>query len=484
MYKVIYRTILLLFVFLISSTIALADQNVPLHIPIYGKGINLDPAKAHSVYSTWISRQINCQLIRADASYPVPEAAESVKYSNSSTINIKLKKDLTFSDKEPVTAYDVVASFRYINKHQTYLRNVSYWMDKIYAVSDRDIIVKLKKPTSSFLQIAALSDLPIYQRHFLLKAEKNPKLWQFPITCGGYKIIENNSRDIYLEPRFKGHPIIFEKIVSTPINNSEYSHFDIIKNYFVGTIEPSKNFKKIQVFEPYQLYLGLNTEKEQWKNKAQRCAFLSKINKQRVLQAYDGYGQAANDLFPIGILGYRSHYQFADKINQAHEVVKQKIKLPDFCLAFFKTAIPTKYNTAYVEMVKQAVDVKRFHVHDIMDADPHAEFLQSNCDAIVIGFQSSTLSGYDFLVLFDQNKKNFTGFYNKDLSNLLLNSQNINDNNQKAVQYDRIADMVRDECIAMPIVTVPMQTFFIKKSLNAPRIGESILEHYYLGEIE
>jgi ABC-type transport system substrate-binding protein len=481
MYKIIFNFIFF-FTLSLYTNILLADQKTPLHIPIYNIGTNLDPGKKESSYSTWVSTQINCQLIRATGSSPILEAADSMKYINPLEISIRLKPGLTFSNNQAVTAYDVVASYSYLEKHQPYLSNISYWMDKIYATSDKDIIIKLHNPISTFIQIVSINDLPIYQKDFLSKAEKNPQLWDFPVTCGGYKVVKNDVHEIDLAPRFKGHPIIFEKISSTPIKSSEYKHFDIIKNYFVGPVEPKK-FKKVQVFAPYQIYFGLNTRKQLWKNKAQRCELLSKLKSDMVLPSYGDYGQRANDLLPVGTLGYRNDYQFTDKLHEKYPNTNKKINVNNFCLSFLKTSIPTKYNTAYTNMVKQAIDTKNFNTREILSVDTYNTFVQSDCDAIVLGFQSVTLAGYDFLVLFDNNEKNFTGFYDKKLSDILLNSQNTNDNKEKALQYHHVENIVRDECVATPIVTVPMETFFIKSSLNAPNIGKSILEEYYLGDI-
>lgn len=468
---------------ILHMNVLFAEKQKTLLIPIYDYRANLDPGKQQDTYSTGISRQINCQLIRASNSYPMLEAANSVKYLTPWKIAITLKKGLTFSNNQPVTAYDVVASYDYLEKHQNYLSNIAYWIEKMYATSNNEIIVELHNPASEFIQITALNDLPIYQKDFLAKAEKQPQLWKFPVTCGGYKIIKNDAHELALAPRFNGYPITYKKMGDMPIKKSEYQNFDIIDDYFIAANESPQGFRKVQVFAPYQIFLGLNSQKPRWHSKEQRCKFLAQMQADTVVESYGEEGQRANDLFPVGVIGYRNNYQFIEKIRENYPQTNKKIKLNDFCLAFLKLSVPVEHHSSYIKMVRNAIDTKNFHTEQITKVKDYTKLIKSSCDAMAIGFQTNTLEGYDFLVLFAKNGKNFTGLYNEEVSNALLNSQNLNDNKEKARQYQRIADIVRDECIVVPIVTIPMETFFIKDSLKAPDISKSAFESYYLGAI-
>lgn len=462
-------------------SVLFAASKSTLHIPIYASPVNLDLAKEQGTYSTLISRQINCQLMRAPNSYPIPEAADSVKYITPWKIAITLKSGLTFSNNKPVTAYDVVASYNHLENHQNYLSDISYWIKKIYAVSDTKIIVELNTSVSEFIQITALHDLPIYQKDFLIQAEKKPALWKFPVTCGGYKVIKNNDRELALAPRFGGHPIVFDKINHPLAKESEYQNFAIINDYFLGANQSIAGFRKIQVFAPRQIFLGLNLTKPYWQNKKHRCEFLAKINPDTILKLYGDSSQKANDLFPVGVIGYRDNYQFLEKIRNDYLHTNKKIKIESFHLAFLQVSIPTKYIPSYSDMVHGAVNTKNFYVEQIKR--DQSNLTKFNYDAIILGFRSYALEGYDFLVLFTKNRKSFTGFNNSAISKDLLTSQDLNDSEEKARKYQHIDDIIRDECIVLPIVTIPTETFFVKESLKAPNIGKSQLEFYYLGDI-
>src|SRR5271166_2113967 len=107
-------TSLAIFLFSISC-IAHANSDV-LKIPLQTASVSLDPSHIQDTSSLFVSRQINCQLVRSKGSIYKLEAAKSIEYISPLEIRIKISDNATFYDGTPVTANDVVASFYYIKK--------------------------------------------------------------------------------------------------------------------------------------------------------------------------------------------------------------------------------------------------------------------------------------------------------------------------------------------------------------------------------
>jgi len=74
---------LLIWIILISlfSPLTKAESGVnELSIPLHRSLISLDPGGVQDASSLFISRQVNCQLVRSQGSNFILDAAESIKY--------------------------------------------------------------------------------------------------------------------------------------------------------------------------------------------------------------------------------------------------------------------------------------------------------------------------------------------------------------------------------------------------------------------
>jgi hypothetical protein len=68
-----------------------AQTKRTLIIPLVAKEISLDPRTVQDQSSLWISRHINCQLMRSSGRIPELEAAKEFRFITPTEIQVTLK---------------------------------------------------------------------------------------------------------------------------------------------------------------------------------------------------------------------------------------------------------------------------------------------------------------------------------------------------------------------------------------------------------
>ncbi|MEO8401043.1 MAG: ABC transporter substrate-binding protein [Gammaproteobacteria bacterium] len=482
------KHILILFGFLLFITPTLTNansDNEPLRMTLQPSVISLDPAGVQDSQSWIVSRQVNCQLVRSQGSVFVLDAAESIRYITPLKIILKISNKARFHDGSPVTSDDVLASFNYIKKSRTILNNLFTWIDKIDIIDNKTISFALKRPIPQFLKVLSSTNYTIFNKDFLDKAKTDKSLWKNPLGCGGYKVADFNNNYIKLTPVSQGLPITFFLSKTSQIDASELEKYDIVGINVIGTSKELDNFNELEMFDPIQFYVGLNSNSKKWKSKYERCKFLSELDINGLLASYGNTMKEANDLLPKGVLGYNINENFNDQMTMlSRKSINGKLdaKPQPFCLSYLTVSIQEKYKNEYLKMFKKHYptvimkpisDVKKFG----------KDFLNDNCDAILFAWKSNYLDGYEYLTVFQKNEGNFSGIYNKTISNQILHSQDILSAEGRATEYQKIVKEIGDFCIIRPLFTSPQKRIYVRKTLRTPGIGLISIHQYYLGNI-
>jgi len=467
-----------------SSLVTANSETKALRITLQPSVISLDPGGIQDSQSWVVSRQVNCQLVRSQGSIFVLEAAESIKYINPLKIILKINNDAKFHDGSPVTAEDVLASFDYIKRSRNILNNLFTWIDEIEKIDDKTIVFKLKTQVPQFLKVLSSTNYTIFKKEFLDKAYDDKSLWKSPLGCGGYKVAEFKDDHIRIVPITKGLPIIFYISKTSQIEAKELSKYDIVTVDVINeTKEDLRDFNALEIFDPAQFFIGLNSNSKLWKNNYERCQFLSELNIDDLLLGYGKKAIEAKDLLPKGTLGYDSTEKFNTQIKTIAKNSKNfEVNTKPFCLAYLTVSIQEKYKNKYLNMVKkiypdayleQIQDVKKFG----------KDFINKNCDALLFAWKSNYLDGYEYLTMFENNDANFSGIYDKEISEKILKSQSIPSAIKRAKEYQGIIQGIGDFCIIMPLLTVSTKKVYIRKNLKTPGIGLISIHQYYLGNI-
>lgn len=456
-----------------------------IRIPLQASTIFFDPSGVQDSQSLFVSRQINCQLARNQGYFSELEAAESVKYISPKEILFKISNEARFNDGTQVTANDVLASFNYIKKSRHVFQNIFSWIQEIKISDDKTVVFILKKESPQFLKVLSSTNYPIFKKEFLEKAQKDHNLWKTPIGCGGYKVSEFTNNTIKLTPIKGGLPIIFDLTKMNQINADEIENYDIVSINVIGNSKKLSDFDIVNIHDPVQFFIGLNSKSKFWKNKYDRCKFLDKLQVGRLLDAYGSPATGANDLLPKGTLGYNSSGSFKKIIHALSSKATNNDFLPHpetFCLAYLKVSVQEKYKNDYLDMLKEIYP--NVIMNQIKSTKKFGkDFLDSKCDAFLFAWKASYYDGYEYLTMFEDNKINFSGVYNQNLSGKITNSQAIASANKRSQAYQNIINEVANSCIITSLFTVPVKKIYVRKNLKTPGIGLVPTHLYYLGNV-
>jgi len=151
-----------------KTEVTIGFPSIPTHFdPLQGFSNG-----AQILFSTLVTTDVNMNV--------VPDLAESYTVSDDAlTYAFKLRKDVKFTDGEPVKASDVVFSFNTIKEGATSIDLSA--MESIEAADDNTIVIKLKEPRSVFI-------LTVTQVGIAPERLYNADFGISPVGSGPYKL--------------------------------------------------------------------------------------------------------------------------------------------------------------------------------------------------------------------------------------------------------------------------------------------------------
>jgi MarR-like DNA-binding transcriptional regulator SgrR of sgrS sRNA len=472
--------VLILFFLFMTSKICFAE--VIIRAPLHANSAVLDPTKLQDISSLWVSRQINCQVMRVIGGTSQLDAAKSIHYVTPTVIHIELKNNINFSDDSNLTSNDVIATFKYLEKNEAEFRNVLDWIEFIHPDGKYGIIIKLKKETPDFLIALSAPHYPIFSAIFLRKAKLNPKNWDFPVGCGHYKISKNDHHFLELSPLGKGFPIRFNFVPASEISPKDVKKYDLIPMIVSGQPEKLDQFHTLKIFDPYQFYFALNTKLPIWKNKENRCSFLSKIDTTSLKAAYKDTVKSADSLIPSGIIGYEQSSEFLQRTLSDYKNKPLPHK-KEFCVSFVASSVEEGYRPEYLKMIQKLYPFASTKL--ISDCSTmNEEIERQKCDGTFLAEKSNYLDAYEFFQSFSSKQAmNPTGYYDPNLANEIIESQNMDNSLHRANAYAQIIKRLTDQCVIYPLFTMPYDKIYIRNQFTAPDLGEGPIDEFPLDKI-
>lgn len=127
---------------------------------------NINPLNSTTVWGWKFMRMYYDKLVRLSPDIePLPWAAESVEAIDDVTIEVVLRKGMTFHDGKPVTVEDVKFTYDYYREQDfAYFRPFYQPLDEVIIVDDNTLHFVLKEPTSFFITVT-FSQIPILPKH-------------------------------------------------------------------------------------------------------------------------------------------------------------------------------------------------------------------------------------------------------------------------------------------------------------------------------
>jgi len=243
-----------------------------------------------------------------------PELAESWEYLDDKTLEVKLKKNVKFSDGTPMTAEDV--KFTYDMCLNSNSSSSMAGLKSVDVVDDYTVRLNLESYDAEFLQNLTSINVGIQSKKAYESGMKDPYL----IGTGPYKFEEWVSGDHvsfvknenYWDPEHAG---VAERIIFRPILEGSARTIALQNGEIDVCIDPPIN--ELQFLEDDEnivvheqpgtrlFYFGFNTAKEPWNNKKLRQAVACAINRDDVLEvAVSGKGTKQTTVLNRGLWGF------------------------------------------------------------------------------------------------------------------------------------------------------------------------------------
>jgi hypothetical protein len=461
-----------------ASRLASASPDAGIHIPLTTTKVTLDPTAVQDSQSLMVARQLHCQLLRMRGQEAVPEAAETITFVTPTLIRMTLREGLRFTNGDPVRSEDVVATFELLRSSRQILRNVFAWIAKFEAVDEKTIQFHLRKPIPSPLKFLGAPNFALLSKKFIRLAAGHPELWNNPVGCGKYRVAQwdESAGLIELRPVSEGRTLFFHFGVTPAMVARQPHRFDILDAPYVDASVDSGRFREERSFDPKQLFLGLNTTLPAWRNQADRCRFLKSIDRQKIVAKYGSGAEVPASFFPRGVIGYAPDWPAMGPAPRP-----QPLGRP-FRLSFLGLSVSEDRRAIYTSALEPAAG----RVTSLVIRNPAhfgEDYLKSGADAIIVGFKSNYLDGYEFLMMFAEPPADMTGYKGDDLQRRVIASQEITDPGQRAQAYREIARVISERCLVLPLVSIPSPRALIRADLTTPGFGEGPINEYDLSAV-
>lgn len=187
-----------------NDTLVYASDSEPENVSPYHNNLREGVVIARHVWETLIWRNPTTGAYE-------PYLATSWKWIDPTTLELELRKGVTFHDGSPMTADDVVFTFNYVLTPEAKVvtkQNVD-WMKSTEKVDDHKVRIHLKGPFPAALEYLS-GPTPIYPKAYFEKVGLDG-FAKAPIGTGPYRIVAvENGKGIKLEKSktyWKGGPI-------------------------------------------------------------------------------------------------------------------------------------------------------------------------------------------------------------------------------------------------------------------------------------
>lgn len=172
-----------------------AATRTRIHVGLDNSIRSFDPRQSVDVNFRSVADLIHCSLMSFDAEGHTVRgiAAEDPVWASAQVLEVKLKEDIKFSDGSPLTAADVVATYKSLLTHASFAESSSYRTLSDVHARGQTIIFTLKEADAGFISKLALGILPAK-----LTPQTSIDFLNGPV-CGPYFISRRDGERIILE---------------------------------------------------------------------------------------------------------------------------------------------------------------------------------------------------------------------------------------------------------------------------------------------
>lgn len=317
------------------------DTSGRLVAAIAGEPDQLDPNKTSAYFSFEVLENVYDTLVEPDANLQMrPALAESWNVSTDQlTWTFHLRPGVTFHDGSPLTADDVVFTYRRIIDEE--LSNV----DKLSAVADvrasdpATVVIRLKHPSPNLLtNLGGFKGMAIVQR----KNVESGQIATHPIGTGPFAFESQKSGDsisLKANPGYWGGApkvagVIFRFIPEkstalSALQAGEIDWTDSIPTQRVNQLKDDDSVNLAVTPSNDYWYLALNEARRPWNDVRVRQAIAYAIDRDAIVAA-TSYGTAANNqlAIPKGNPWYTDYDRYRYDIERAKRLLSEAKAAP------------------------------------------------------------------------------------------------------------------------------------------------------------
>lgn len=434
---------------------------------------SLDPHATNDQPSSRVMKQIYDTLVVADEDMKIgPGLAESYKQLDPKTWEFTLRKGVKFHNGEELKAKDVKFSLERMLK-SNHVKHIVETIDKVEALEDYKVIVKLKQPFGPILSHLAHTAAAIINEKAVTEA--GDKYGQNPTGTGPYKFTSWKSGDrIELEAyagHYKGAPkvkkVTFRNIVEGTNRAIAVETGEVDMAYDIDPADKDKikNGSKTTLVEEPSLsmvYIGFNTNKAPFNKKEVRQAINHAVDRDSIIKAVlNGAGEVAGS--PIGpkVFGHNTSIKpYAFDKAKAKELLKAAGLENGFKTTIWTNDNPVRVQIAQIvqaQLKEIGIDVKI----DILEWGSYLDrTAKGEHDMFILGWVSVTGDAdYGLYPIFHSSAKGAAGnrfFYdNKEVDKLLDAGRIAIDPEARKKEYTKVQEIVINEA---PLTSIYYQT--------------------------
>ncbi|MBU5266566.1 ABC transporter substrate-binding protein [Virgibacillus proomii] len=459
---------------------------------IFGRGadsIQLDPSKVTDGESIYVTNQIYDTLVRYEEDSTEIKPALATEWQASEdglTWTFQLRNDVKFHDDTDFNAEAVVYNFERWATSAEFIyygymfgaseEDLGGIIEKVEATGDYEVKVTLSEPNAPFLQTLAMPPFGIASPEAVKK--HGEEYFKNPVGTGPFvfeKWQPDESIALSKNPDYFGEAAKIDKVIfrTIPDNGARFMELqagsiDMMTGLNPQDLKTAEADENLQIIERPSMnvsYLAMNTSKEgPLSDKLVRQAINLAIDKDRLIELYEGIGKPAKNPLPPSLWGHNDDIEdYGYDVEAAKKLLAEAGYKDGFKLTLYTFANPRPYMPqpkvsaqAIQEMLAEvSIDVEIIE----NDWDTHLNITENGeHDMAFLGWTGDNGDPDNFLyVLLDKDnaKKGSAGniaFYqNEDVHHLLKKAQTEMDQEKRIAFYLEAQELIHEDAPWVPI---------------------------------
>ena len=447
----------------------------------------LDPQNTVDSASLSVIQMINQRLFKIDNNGNIiPEIAEEATKVNEKTTLIKIKKDLFFSNGEPVTVDDVLFSLNRAKESPRMTQD--FYMIESFEKDDSTIKVNTFYEAGNLLHKLASMGASIMSKKALEENETNIvgsgmfKLKEW--VAGDRLVLERNTYFKDANSNIKEIVIKFIPEANSRMIMLETGEVDIAESLlpldFQKISKEDDKFVSVEMQSSSNMFIGFDLRDKHLADKRVRQAIAYAINNQDIVDSiYNGSATVATSPIPkittghnensnpytqniekakqlLAEAGYADGFNIVLNVNEDNQRVDTAVVIQDNLKAIgINVEIKTYQWASYVAFVENPAQEKGMFLMawNITNDDPD--------ELLYPLYHSSQIDAHTNVVFYK----------NEEFDNLISKARETTDKEKRIELYKKAQDIIQEELPHYAIL-YPMQNFAYKKSIKGIEVNK------------